>query len=38
VLTADIAMWKHLKLPDGRDRIVRHGHGPHRTIQTGAYG
>src|SRR2546429_7995449 len=30
-----VAMWKDLKLPDGRDRIVRHGHGPHRTIQTG---
>jgi hypothetical protein len=30
-----IAMWKDLRLPDGRDRIVRHGHGPHRTIQTG---
>ena len=26
---------KDLKLPDGRDRIVRHGHGPHRAIQTG---
>ena len=24
-----------MKLPDGRDRVVRHGHGPHRTIQTG---
>ena len=24
-----------LKLPDGRDRLVRHGHGPARTIQTG---
>ena len=30
-----VAMWKDLKLPDGRDRIVRHGHGPHRAIQTG---
>src|SRR5712664_2878483 len=30
-----VAMWKDLKLPDGRDRVVRHGHGPHRTIQTG---
>jgi transposase-like protein len=30
-----IAMWKDLRLPDGRDRIVRHGHGPHRAIQTG---
>ena len=22
-------------VPDGRDRVVRHGHGPHRAIQTG---
>ena len=26
---------KDLKLADGRDRLVRHGHGPARTIQTG---
>ncbi len=26
---------KGLKLADGRDRLVRHGHGPMRTIQTG---
>ena len=26
---------KDLKLADGRDRLVRHGHGPERTIQTG---
>ena len=26
---------KGLKLADGRDRLVRHGHGPERTIQTG---
>jgi transposase-like protein len=26
---------KELKLRDGRDRLVRHGHGPERTIQTG---
>ena len=32
---AFVAMWKDLKLSDGRDRIVRHGHGPHRAIQTG---
>ncbi|MGF7178460.1 transposase-like protein [Azospirillum doebereinerae] len=25
----------HLTLPDGRDRVVRHGHGPERSIQTG---
>jgi hypothetical protein len=30
-----VALWRDLKLPDGRDRIVRHGHGPHRAIQTG---
>jgi putative transposase len=22
-------------LPDGRDRLVRHGHGPERLVQTG---
>ena len=22
-------------MPDGRDRVVRHGHGPHRAIQSG---
>jgi putative transposase len=32
---AFVAMWKELKLPDGRDRVVRHGHGPRRAIQTG---
>ena len=26
---------KDMKLPDGRDRLVRHGHGPARAIQTG---
>ena len=26
---------RDLKLPDGRARLVRHGHGPERTIQTG---
>ena len=31
---AFVAIWKDAKLPDGRDRIVRHGHGPHRAIQT----
>jgi transposase-like protein len=30
-----VAKCKDLKLPDGRDRIVRHGHGPRRSIQTG---
>jgi len=24
-----------LRLPDGRARMVRHGHGPERLIQTG---
>ena len=32
---AFVARCKDLKLADGRDRIVRHGHGPDRTIQTG---
>jgi putative transposase len=31
---AFVAQWKDLKLPDGRDRVVRHGHGPQRAIQT----
>ena len=25
---AFVALWKDSKLPDGRDRVVRHGHGP----------
>src|ERR1700758_441907 len=32
---AFVAGWKDLKLSDGRDRVVRHGHGPQRAIQTG---
>ena len=32
---AFVAQWKDLKLPDGRNRVVRHGHGPQRAIQTG---
>ena len=28
---------KELKLADGRDRVVRHGHGSTRTIQTGVF-
>ena len=32
---AFVAQWKDLKLPDGRDRVVRHGYGPQRAIQTG---
>src|SRR5262249_37589344 len=27
---AFVAQWKGRKLPDGRDRVVRHGHGPER--------
>jgi putative transposase len=30
-----LAQMRDLKLPDGRERLVRHGHGPERTIQTG---
>ena len=30
-----VAMWTDLKLPDGHARVVRHGHGPQRAIQTG---
>ena len=26
---------KEKKLADGRDRVVRHGHGPERDIHTG---
>src|SRR5664280_2558875 len=32
---AFLATMRDFKLPDGRDRVVRHGHGPERTIQTG---
>ena len=32
---AFLAAMKGLKLPDDHDRLVRHGHGPVRTIQTG---
>ena len=32
---AFLASKKDLKLADGRDRLVRHGHGPERVIQTG---
>jgi putative transposase len=30
-----LAVMKDERLPDGRARLVRHGHGPQRTIQTG---
>ena len=32
---AFLAGMRDLQLPDGRDRLVRHGHGPERLIQTG---
>jgi putative transposase len=32
---AFLASMKELKLADGRERLVRHGHGPVRTVQTG---
>jgi hypothetical protein len=31
-----LAEMKGAKLADGRDSVVRHGHGPERTIQTGS--
>src|SRR3954452_15238210 len=34
-VAAFLASMRDLKLPDGRDRLVRHGHGPERVIQTG---
>ena len=30
-----LATMKGMQLPDGRDRLVRHGHGPKRVVQTG---
>jgi putative transposase len=32
---AFLAAMKGLRLPDGRERLVRHGHGPERLVQTG---
>lgn len=32
---AFLAAMKGMQLPDGRDRLVRHGHGPERLVQTG---
>jgi len=32
---AFLATMKGMQLPDGRDRVVRHGHGPERQVQTG---
>src|SRR3712207_1562191 len=34
-VAAFLASSKVLKLADGRDRLVRHGHGAERVIQTG---
>ncbi len=32
---AFLALMKGERLPDGRERVVRHGHGPERQLQTG---
>jgi putative transposase len=32
---AFLASMRNVRLPDGRDRLVRHGYGPERMIQTG---
>jgi predicted DNA-binding protein len=32
---AFLAEMRDLKLADGRERLVRHGHGPERMVQTG---
>ena len=32
---AFLATMKDMQLADGRDRVVRHGHGPERQVQTG---
>ncbi len=32
---AFLALMKGERLPDGRERVVRHGHGPERQVQTG---
>ena len=32
---AFLASMKGVQLPDGRERVVRHGHGPERLVQTG---
>jgi putative transposase len=32
---AFLAEMRGLRLPDGRERLVRHGHGPERHVQTG---
>ena len=35
VATSFVARFADYRLPDGRQRVVRHGTGPERTIQTG---
>ena len=30
-----LALMKSVHLPDGRDRVVRHGHAPERVVETG---
>ena len=32
---AFLAEMRGMRLPDGRERVVRHGHGPERLVQTG---
>ena len=32
---AFLVRMKEQRLPDGRERVVRHGHGPERQVQTG---
>ena len=32
---AFLAAMREMQLPDGRERLVRHGHGPERQVQTG---
>ena len=32
---AFLATMRQVRLPDGRERLVRHGHGPERLMQTG---
>jgi putative transposase len=32
---AFLAAMKDVRLADGRERVVRHGHGPERLVQTG---
>ena len=32
---AFLALMKGVQLPDGRDRVVRHGHAPERVVETG---